>query len=220
MDERESVDTVAPWTKATREVITISARRESRRLMGQFIAVVILFAGTAHAQPASMFSDPDFSDRAGEWDIEGIALGTGNTIICKMQKETYNGAQFADIFMISSGSNGLTVVDAYITPTTLPEGSAPKVTIFFDGTKAAELTGGVQKGFLHADIAKLKPMEMLRIVGLFKSSKTLVEVASLKGHPSEKVTVNLADADDAFDKRAKCSKDVMDIGMARMRNAN
>jgi hypothetical protein len=219
MDEREPVDTVAPRAKATRDAVTVAARREGRRLMGQVIAVLILFAGTALAQPASMFSNPDFSDSAGEWDIEGIALGKGNTIICKMQKETDNGAQFADISMISVGSNGIAVVDAYVTPTTLPEGSTPQVAIFFDGTKAIELTGGVQKGFLHADIAKLEPMEMLRIVNLFRSSKTLVEVASLEGYPSEKTAVDLADANDAFDKGGKCSKDVMDIGMARMRSA-
>jgi hypothetical protein len=219
MDERQLVDTVPPWTKATRDAVTVAARRESRRLMGRVIAVLILFAGTAHAQPASIFSNPDCSDSAGEWDIEGIALDKGHTIICKMQKETDNGAQFADVFMISAGSNGMAVVDAYITPTTLPEGSAPQVAIFFDGTKATALTGGVQNGFLHADIDKLEPLETQRIVNLFMSSKTLVEVASLKGHPSEKATVDLVEANDAFDKRGKCSKDVMDIGLARMRNA-
>ncbi|MGA8908680.1 MAG: hypothetical protein WB524_13760 [Acidobacteriaceae bacterium] len=211
------MSTLIGMADAARDVVTVAARREGRRLMGRVIAILILFAGTAHAQP--IFSNPDFSDSAGEWDIEGIALGKGNTIICKMQKETDNGAQFADVFMISVGSNAMAVVDAYIIPTTLPEGSAPQVAIFFDGTKATELTGGVQNGFLHADIDKLEPLETLRIVNLFTSSRTLVEVASLEGHSSEKTTVDLADANDAFDKRGKCSKDVMDIGMARMRNA-
>jgi hypothetical protein len=165
------------------------------------IAAGLLVVDTAHAQPISIFSDPDFSDSAGDWDIEGVAIGKGNTIVCSMQKEAENGASFAYIAMISAGSNGFIVIDVYITPTTLPEGSSPKVAIFFDGKKAVELTGGVKKGLLHVDLAKLRPEELIQIIDLFKVSKKLAEVAFLKGHPSEKITVDLADGDEAFDKR-------------------
>ena len=109
------------------------------------LAGALSFMGAAYAQDAAMPSSPDFSESAGQWDIEGFAFGEGNTIICKMQKEAANGSPFADVMMMSAGSGGLTVIDAYVTKTALPEGSAPKVAIYFDGQKTTELTGGVQK---------------------------------------------------------------------------
>src|SRR5271166_5196363 len=169
------------------------------------LTAALFFASAAHAQEG-MRSSPDFFESAGEWDIEGSALGKGNTIICKMQKETADGSPFADIFMMSAGFDGFTVIDAYVTKTAFPEGSAPKVAIYFDGKKTAELTGGVEKGYLQvvitsnvtpsqpgaADIAKLAPLDMGRITGLLKSSESLMEIASLEGHPSERITVDLA----------------------------
>jgi len=177
---------------------------------------VLIGAAAAQAQPAA---HSDFSDIVADWDIEGVAVGIGNTVICKMQKSAADGSVFAYILMVSVGSDGLNVVDAYITPSALPEDSSPKVAIFFDGKKATELTGGVKKGFLHADLAKLSTAAMSHIIELFKASKTLVEVVSLRGHSSEKTTVDLAGGDAAFDKRAECAKAVGDIGLERMRNA-
>ena len=178
----------------------------------------LLFASAAYAQDFAMPSSPDFSESAGQWDIEGFALGKGNTIICRMQKNAADGSPFANVFMMSAGSDGFTVIDAYVTKTALPEDSVPKVAIYFDGKKTMELTGGVKKGYLHADIAQLEPLEMGLIIELFRSSKSLVEIATLKGHPSEKITVDLIDADAAFTKRGMCSKAVLDVGMERMRN--
>ena len=60
---------------------------------------------------------------------------------------------------------------------------------------------------------------MGRITQLFRNSKSLVEIATLEGHPSEKMMVDLTDADAAFTKRGMCSKAVLDIGMERMRAA-
>jgi hypothetical protein len=194
--------------------------RLRRAILFLTIAVIslIIGGGIAQAQPAAMFADPDFSDSAGDWDIEGVVLGTGNTFVCKMQKAAEDGSAFTYVIMISAGSNELNLVDAYLTPSALPEDSSPKVAIFFDGKKATELTGGVKKGILHADLAKLSPSAMGHITELFRTSKTLAQVASLKGHPSEKITVDLADGDTAFDKRGQCSKAMLDIGMERMKN--
>ena len=181
------------------------------------LAGALSFTGAAYAQDAAIPSSPDFSESAGQWDIEGFAFEEGNTIICKMQKEAADGSPFADIMMMSAGSGGLTVVDAYITETALPEGSAPKVAIYFDGKKTTELTGGVKKGYLHVDVAKLDPLAMGRITQLLRNSKGLVEIATLEGYPSEKIMVDLTDADAAFTKRGMCSKAVLDVGMERMR---
>jgi hypothetical protein len=76
-----------------------------------------------YAQDATIPSTPDFSARAGQWDIDGIAPGKGNTIICNMQKEAAGGSLFVDILMMSAVSDGFTIIDAYITKTALPEGS-------------------------------------------------------------------------------------------------
>lgn len=57
-----------------------------------------------------------------------------------------------------------------------------------------KLTGGVKKGYLHAGIVKLSPLEMGLVNEMFKSSKTLVEITTVKGHPNEKITVDLTDA--------------------------
>ena len=184
------------------------------------MAITILSASAACAQPNGMMANPDFSDSVGNWDIEGVARGRGNTSVCKMQREAQNGQQFIYVAMISAGSGGLNVIDAYLTPTSLPDGSSPKVSIFFDGKKAANLGGGVQKGFVYADIAKLSATAMLRITELFKASKSLAEIVSLKGHLSEKVTVDLTDGADAFDKRGECMKAVMDIGIERMQSGH
>jgi hypothetical protein len=94
----------------------------------------------------------------------------------------------------------------------------PTVTIYFDGKKAVELTGGVEKGYLHTDIAKLAPVTMKRIIEFFIRSSSLVEIASFRGLPSEKTTVDLTDSDAAFTKRGICAKAVMEVGMERMRN--
>jgi hypothetical protein len=60
---------------------------------------------------------------------------------------------------------------------------------------------------------------MSRITALFKISKSFMEVAILKGHPSDKVTVDLTDPASAFTKRGMCAKAVLDFGVARMRGA-
>jgi hypothetical protein len=189
-----------------------------RTLGASALAAVLLHAVAAYAQDTDMPSSPDFSESAGLWNVEGFALGRGNTIVCKIQKEAADGSPFAYMSMISAGSDGTTLIDAYVTKTALPEGSVPTVTIYFDGKKAVELTGGVEKGYLHTDIAKLAPVTMKRIIEFFIRSSSLVEIASFRGLPSEKTTVDLTDSDAAFTKRGICAKAVMEVGMERMRN--
>jgi hypothetical protein len=132
------------------------------------LLAALLWGGVEYPQPQDIMPDPDFSDTVGEWNIEGVALGRGNTIFCKMQKMTEDGSSFADVFMVSTGTEGLNVVDAYVTESHFPEGSAPRVSIFADERKAKEFLGGVQKGFLHYVLAKLNPTsEIMRIIKLF-----------------------------------------------------
>ena len=177
--------------------------------------VLTLAAWSTMLRPVSAQPPPDFADMAGRWTVEGSALPPGNDVECHMQTTAADGRPFVCMTMISNGPDGSSLAVVYIVPTQLPDNSAPKVAISFDGAITAELTGSVAQGQLYTDLALLGVSGAERVIKRFGDSRQLVETVTLAGYPTERVVVDVTDAAAALTKQSLCSKTVTAIGKAR-----
>ncbi len=177
-------------------------------------AVCLCLGSTAPAARAQLAAD--YSENAGDWIIMGTFVEQGNAVVCKMQKSAEDGSVFAYVSTLSAGRDGIDVKALFVIPTQFPDGSNPRVVLSFDENPFMTLIGGVNRGYLHIDLAAPGVETLQRAVNLFQFSDTLTKSASLGGHPDETKVIDLSESEVAFEKNGICMKNMLDMGLARM----
>ena len=161
-------------------------------------------------------SDLDFDYPVGSWRIAGKVLGNGNTVMCRMQRDSAEGTPFAYMDGVSAGSDGMKSWALFVAGTHYPDGERPYVTMGFDGVKQKAVMSRVDGGYASIDISQQPLSVMKKLVSLLQSSKQLQVIVSSSDQATEITTVDLSDSESAFDKTGFCLKIVMEMGVNKM----
>src|ERR1039458_6326281 len=123
----------------------------SRKTSNVIVAALLLglsASSVSHAQVSA-----DYSDRAGDWDIEGLVTGIGNTILCKMQKSGPDDLAFAYVMIISVEDGRISAKSIFTFKTRFPDDSFPTVVLSFDGHMQKPFIADVSAGYLHSALS-------------------------------------------------------------------
>ena len=165
------------------------------------LALALLTAAPAFAEPSTRDSPFDFNETSGEWYILGTLGKFGRLADCWMYVPLNAGRAFSYVVSITPPH----VTKEFRYPASLDDGRV-MVTLDFGGRRA-RLQARIVSGFVKAPLPR-NPGAAAHVIDLLVHGRSLI-VTTAWGRNSEVLPLDITGAANAYARNQRCTKDLL-----------